>query len=418
MTWHLGCLINRVDKKFIKLSDSLDQRIRFSVFDLLDQCDNLTKENAQKTIDQLKNTVRKIKDCLMDKMFICILVKNVFLEKVYYPFAWEIASEIKNILSLKDEKICCIEKKEKDLKNKYFKTLNNSFYCLYFKKDENSENLEIKDPYNFVLHEATSQQDDIKEFSSWRIVKPRPRKKDEILHPAKYPEELVKIFIQNLSKENDNILDPMCGTGSTQIASLEENRNAYGCELSTYFYKIANKRCEQIINPDQEDLFSEKRNCKFKLINMDAKKITKAIFPKIDYIITSPPYWDMLNVKGAENQAKRREKGLKLKYSENKKDLGNIENYNKFVDELINIYFNLLDNLKSNGYFTIIVKNIKKGGVNYPLAWDLSRKLNEKLIILPEFFWLQDDQNIAPYGYGNTFVTNTFHHYCLTFQKK
>ena len=31
--------------------------------------------------------------------------------------------------------------------------------------------------------------------------------------------------------------------------------------------------------------------------------------------------------------------------------------------------------------------------------------------------WLQDDQSIAPYGYGNTFVTNTFHHYCLNFQK-
>ncbi len=66
---------------------------------------------------------------------------------------------------------------------------------------------------------------------------------------------------------------------------------------------------------------------------------------------------------------------------------------------------------------TAEVKNVKKKGRNYPLAWDLAERLQERLILLPESFWLQDDISIAPYGYFNTFVSNTFHHYCLSFQK-
>ncbi len=125
----------------------------------------------------------------------------------------------------------------------------------------------------------------------------------------------------------------------------------------------------------------------------------------------------MLNMKGAEGQARRKEKGLQVNYSDDTFDLGNIENFDTFLNELIEIYFEIIDNLKPGGYFTIIVKNIKKKGKNYPFAWDLSQKMQKELILLPEVFWLQDDIRIAPYGYFNTWVSNTFHQYCLTFQK-
>ena len=72
--------------------------------------------------------------------------------------------------------------------------------------------------------------------------------------------------------------------------------------------------------------------------------------------------------------------------------------------------------MKPGSYITIVVKNIKKKGRNYHFAWDLAHALQEKLILLPEVFWCQDDISIAPYGYGNTWVSNTFHQYCLTFQ--
>jgi DNA modification methylase len=389
--------------------------LTFAIIDLLD----IEKNFEKKKIIDIINICKDLYLNLEDRKFICILAKNFYYNNKYYPFAWDLAKNLSNIFSLKDEKIGCLEKNDLIYKNSL--TNNTTFYSLYFRKDENSKNNLINFEENFILNSLSENKFNKTNVSSWNIIKPKPRKKNEILHPAKYPEDLVKIFLNIFSKKGENIFDPMSGTGSTQVASLFLNRNAFGCELSNFFYKIAIERCHEILNPRQTNLFeiNNFENLKFEILNLDCRKIKKEQFPQIDYIITSPPYWDMLNMKGSENQAKRKEKNLQLNYSDSENDLGNIDNYDNFLNELVSAYLPCIDLLKKNRYFTIIVKNIKKGGTNYPLAWDLSKKLTKKnLIILPEIFWLQDDLSIAPYGYGNTFVTNTFHHYCLNFQKK
>jgi hypothetical protein len=121
-------------------------------------------------------------------------------------------------------------------------------------------------------------------------------------------------------------------------------------------------------------------------------------------------------MKGAENQAKRIESGLRTNYSENLNDMGNINDYNEFLNSISALYFEIAELLHPKAKVTIVVKNIKKKGNNFPFAWDLCRILQEKFILLPENFWLQDDISIAPFGYGNTWVSNTFHQYCLQFQ--
>ena len=123
------------------------------------------------------------------------------------------------------------------------------FYCLYFRKDENSKGK--YSPYSKDLFENNLQLESQNKFNdsipSWFILKPTPRKKSEILHPAKYPEELVKMFLETFTSPSDNIIDPMSGTGSTQVAALRCGRNAYGTELSSFFYEIANNRRENNI---------------------------------------------------------------------------------------------------------------------------------------------------------------------------
>ena len=76
-----------------------------------------------------------------------------------------------------------------------------------------------------------------------------------------------------------------------------------------------------------------------------------------------------------------------------------------------------LDILKKGGYLTIIVKNIKKGGKIYPLAWDLAKKL-DFFTLKDEKIWCQDNVKLAPYGYGYSWVSNTVHNYCLIFKKE
>jgi hypothetical protein len=66
----------------------------------------------------------------------------------------------------------------------------------------------------------------------------------------------------------------------------------------------------------------------------------------------------------------------------------------------------------------VIVKNIKKEGKMYPLAWDIARLLSEKYELKDEKLWIQDKVGLAPYGYPSAWASNILHHYCLIFQKK
>ena len=137
------------------------------------------------------------------------------------------------------------------------------------------------------------------------------------------------------------------------------------------------------------------------------------------YIITSPPYWDMLRAAGSKNQqARRRNDELDVFYSDDPRDLGNLTDYDDFLDQLCRIFESIQPLLRDTGYLTIIVKNIKKGGRIYPLAWDIGKRLGKTYALKDERIWCQDNIRLAPYGMGNAWVSNTFHHYCLQFRKE
>jgi len=252
----------------------------------------------------------------------------------------------------------------------------------------------------------------IKFQKSWFIHNPPQRQADVMLHPAKFPEDLIAEFIRFFSKEGQVVLDPMAGTGSTLIAALQNGREAYGVELQRKYAEIARKRiektCSQLDAPPG-----------YKLVPADAADIASFGFPQIDYCITSPPYWDMLRRSGYETQKKRREDdSLDVHYSDDPADVGNIEDYQEFLNRMTEIYREVAGLLRDRAYMTIIVKNVKKGGIIYPLAWDLAACISEFLQLKDEKIWCQDNQRLAPYGMGNAWVSNTMHHYCLNFRKQ
>ncbi len=252
---------------------------------------------------------------------------------------------------------------------------------------------------------------------SWFIHNPPKRKKDALVHPAKYPETLAQEFIEFFTKTGEIVLDPMAGTGSTMIAALRAGRNSYGIELNPKYAEIA----KQLITEERAALGDSisTRNLQSQIISGDASHAINYQLPITDYVLTSPPYWDMLHARGADNQKKRRDsEELDVVYSEDPNDLGNIYEYEEFLARLVKIYAGLKPLLREKAYLTIIVKNVKKGGKIYPLAWDIARELGKTYTLKDEKIWLQDNQSLAPYGLGSAWVSNTFHHYCLQFRNE
>jgi DNA modification methylase len=252
---------------------------------------------------------------------------------------------------------------------------------------------------------------------SWFIHNPPPRQKSVIRHPAKFPETLVMDFITFFTKYSQVVFDPMAGTGSTLVAALRCGRRAYGIELNPSYAEIA----RQVITGEIQKLGLPDPGIAWDLITGDAACMveiaSKHQIPLVDYVITSPPYWDMLHMRGAATQKTRRNsQELDVVYSAASNDLGNIRDYGQFLECLSGIYIDMKPIIRPGAYMTIIVKNIKKGGKLYPLAWDLAKLLGETYELKDEKIWCQDNQRLSPYGLGNAWVSNTFHHYCLQFR--
>lgn len=244
-------------------------------------------------------------------------------------------------------------------------------------------------------------------FSIWRDI----RKTDDernIKHPAMFPSALAEKVIKTYTCKNDIVLDPFVGIGSTIIAAYKQGRRAIGIDLSKEFVKLTSLRLKGL-----NGALNDKE---IKIINADARFLKDYVKDQaIDLCVTSPPYWDILNMR-------RTADGKEIKnYSKDKTDLGNIDDYEKFLDELIQVFSCVYDVLKTGGHCIIVVMDIRKKDRFYPLHSDLAEKMKaigftfEDIII-----WDRQHEynNMKPLGWPSVFRVNKVHEYVLIFRKR
>lgn len=63
-------------------------------------------------------------------------------------------------------------------------------------------------------------------------------------HPTQKPEALIQHFVETLSNENNWVLDPFMGSGTTGVAAKRTGRNFIGIELDKDYYEMAATRIE------------------------------------------------------------------------------------------------------------------------------------------------------------------------------
>lgn len=64
-------------------------------------------------------------------------------------------------------------------------------------------------------------------------------------HPTVKPQEILENLVINSSNENDIVLDPFMGSGSTGVAAANNNRKFIGLEINEEYFSTAQSRLQQ-----------------------------------------------------------------------------------------------------------------------------------------------------------------------------
>lgn len=270
---------------------------------------------------------------------------------------------------------------------------------------------------------------------SWVIKdgKPQDITKEIEDHPGTFPPELVEHFLSFFTKKQSWVLDPFMGVGSTAAACWNLERNCIGVELNLKYFEYTNKRMYKTVDPEKDCIqtnqnpniiLNPNHTLQTILFQADARAFPKLWqnhqLSSIDFVITSPPYWNMLKtsrggVKSVHKQ--RKDDDVDEYYSENPEDLGNIDDYTEYITALGKIFGDLKPCLKKGAYLMVILQNCRpKDGVMRPLAWDFAREMQHYYTLRQEFVWCQDQKFMGIWGWPTTYVSNVHHHYCLVFQ--
>ena len=155
--------------------------------------------------------------------------------------------------------------------------------------------------------------------------------------------EVVRNLILRYSKEKDHLLDCMIGGGTTAIEAKILNRHITCVDVN-----------EEAIRRTQESLNFEVGNkAKQRIIKCDARKMDFIKDNEIDFILTHPPYADI------------------VKYSNGKieEDLSNIHDIDEFVKQSGLVAKELYRVLRPEKYCAILIGDTRRNKMYQPLAF-------------------------------------------------
>jgi DNA modification methylase len=250
-------------------------------------------------------------------------------------------------------------------------------------------------------------------ISVWADIR-KSKQEEQLRHPAMFPEALASRLIKSFTKNTETrILDPFMGSGATLSAAHKLGRQGIGVEVYPAHIEKARFRFQQ----DAFVLDPEKTTYEPKIISGDARHLATLVDSPVDMCITSPPYWDILEQKRTADQKQIRN------YGESEDDLGKIQDYEKFLDQLDRVWGGVHSLLKPGGYFCVIVMDLRKANKFYPFhmnLWEHITKIGVPAFELDDIIiWNRQAEynNLRCLGFPYTFRVNKVHEFILIFQK-
>ncbi len=153
----------------------------------------------------------------------------------------------------------------------------------------------------------------------------------------------------------------------------------------------------------------------------DIRTVAPTLVPlSLGFIVTSPPYWGILNKIDHKTRQERMVNGWDHNYGSDIADLALIGGYEEFVTELGNVFNSLAPALRSKRYMVVIVGDFRNKDRYHMFHSDLASEIERRgsFVLKGVTIIYQKFKRVFPYGYPHAFVPNIHHQYALVFQKR
>ena len=205
--------------------------------------------------------------------------------------------------------------------------------------------------------------------------------------------QVAKNVILRYSKENEIVLDPMVGGGTTLVEAKLLGRKSIGIDINKNAVETTMKNLE----------FKGKYEPIVKV--GDVKNLSFLGDESVDLILTHPPYLNIIKYSGGKIDG----------------DLSNISGINKFCNELEKGIKEMYRVLKSGHYCAILIGDTRKRRHYVPLAYYvMERFLKNGFILKEDIIKIQHNCASTPYWETQSTKYNFFlimHEHLFVFRK-
>lgn len=215
-------------------------------------------------------------------------------------------------------------------------------------------------------------------------------------HPARFVPQLPEKYIRLFSHEGETVLDPFCGSGTTNVVAAELERNSIGIDVNSYSTGMSIDRLDGSL--------SEGVKTTHQIITGDSRRVLQMVPEEtIDLVVTSPPYFNVVD------------------YDHQHADqIGNIEEYDSFLDEMQAVFQCSYDVLKKGGFAVVNTQDLFKKAMKCPIHSDyirIGREAGFQIYNINIYILNYSTGGRLVYGYPKSYYPKNDHEYILIFRK-
>jgi len=180
--------------------------------------------------------------------------------------------------------------------------------------------------------------------------------------PAKMRPDLSRAILQIYGEEP--VLDPMCGSGTTNISSSLLGMENYGIDIEKSYIEILKQNLRRLTKP-----LHGKMGETFVQLG-DARELP---FPdnSFRFILFSPPYWAAIQGnRGSWGMYDSKKIRRRNKYSDNPQNIGNVKAYEDYLTEMLKVYRECYRVLEKQKLMVVVTKDINRNYLTVPIGAD------------------------------------------------